>query len=146
MSCSRTQHGGGRSRTPDLSLRSPTLYHWATALPYTMYGGKGGGCGGGEGRVCACWFHSENLVSNIFSYHWHIISQTPPLANQTLKICISGLRWFDSWKTLVSQDMLVTCKSVWFWYEFCLPSEFVFCIISWNGIDFSYPNNCCNYP
>ena len=34
MSCSRTQHGGGRFRTPDLSLRSPTLYHWATALPY----------------------------------------------------------------------------------------------------------------
>ena len=33
MSCSRTQHGGGRSRTPDLSLRSQTLYHWATALP-----------------------------------------------------------------------------------------------------------------
>ena len=33
MSCSRTQHGGGRSRTPDLSLRSPTLYPWATALP-----------------------------------------------------------------------------------------------------------------
>ena len=34
MSCSRTQHGGGRSRTPDLSLRSPTLYHWATVLPF----------------------------------------------------------------------------------------------------------------
>ena len=34
MSCSRTQHGGGRFRTPDLSLRSPTLYHWATALPH----------------------------------------------------------------------------------------------------------------
>ena len=33
MSCSRTQHCGGRFRTPDLSLRSPTLYHWATALP-----------------------------------------------------------------------------------------------------------------
>ena len=33
MSCSRTQHGGGRYRTPDLSLWSPTLYHWATALP-----------------------------------------------------------------------------------------------------------------
>ena len=33
MSCSRTQHGGGRYRTPDLSLRIPTLYHWATALP-----------------------------------------------------------------------------------------------------------------
>ena len=33
VSCSRTHHGGGRSRTPDLSLRSPTLYHWATALP-----------------------------------------------------------------------------------------------------------------
>ena len=27
MSCPRTQHGGGRFRTPDLSLRSPTLYH-----------------------------------------------------------------------------------------------------------------------
>ena len=34
MSCSRTQHGDGRSRTPDLSLRSPTLYHWATARPF----------------------------------------------------------------------------------------------------------------
>ena len=38
MSCSRTQHGGGRSRTPDLSLRSPTLYHWATALPPSTTG------------------------------------------------------------------------------------------------------------
>ena len=38
MSCSRTQHGGGRSRTPDLSLRSPTLYHWATALPRDLVG------------------------------------------------------------------------------------------------------------
>ena len=37
MSCSRTQHGGGRFRTPDLSLRSPTLYHWATALPYMLF-------------------------------------------------------------------------------------------------------------
>ena len=33
VSCSRTQQCGGRSRTPDLSLRNPTLYHWATALP-----------------------------------------------------------------------------------------------------------------
>ena len=49
---------------------------------------------------------------------------------QTRKICISrqsmGLRWFDSWKTLekhfISQDMLVSCKSFWFWYEFCRPS------------------------
>ena len=40
MSCSRTQHGGGRSRTPDLSLRSPTLYHWATALPHVHLGYK----------------------------------------------------------------------------------------------------------
>ena len=37
MSCSRTQHGGGRYRTPDLSLRSPTLYHWATALPWYKF-------------------------------------------------------------------------------------------------------------
>ena len=36
MSCSRTQHGGGRFRTPDLLLRSPTLYHWATALPCSL--------------------------------------------------------------------------------------------------------------
>ena len=34
MSCSRTQHGSGRFWTPDLSLQSPTLYHWATALPW----------------------------------------------------------------------------------------------------------------
>ena len=27
VSCSRTQHGGGRFRTPDLSLQSLTLYH-----------------------------------------------------------------------------------------------------------------------
>ena len=27
VSCSRTQHGGGRFRSPDLSLLSPTLYH-----------------------------------------------------------------------------------------------------------------------
>ena len=40
MSCSRTQHGGGRSRTPDLSLRSPTLYHWATALPIYKKGDR----------------------------------------------------------------------------------------------------------
>ena len=37
VSCSRTQHGGGRFRTPDLSLRSPTLYHWATALPVITF-------------------------------------------------------------------------------------------------------------
>ena len=37
MSCSRTQHGGGRFRTPDLSLRSPPLFHWATALPSWDY-------------------------------------------------------------------------------------------------------------
>ena len=37
MSCSRTQHSGGRFRTPDLSLRSPTLYHWATALPKLLW-------------------------------------------------------------------------------------------------------------
>ena len=35
VSCSRTQHGDlSEDRTPDLSLRSPTLYHWATAPPY----------------------------------------------------------------------------------------------------------------
>ena len=31
MSCSWAQHGGGRSQTPDLSLWSPRLFHYATA-------------------------------------------------------------------------------------------------------------------
>ena len=51
MSCSRTQHGGGRSRTPDLSLRSPTLYHWATALPHTWRK---------LGSLATHWAHSED--------------------------------------------------------------------------------------
>ena len=34
MSCSRTQHGDAcGDRTQDLSIRSPTLYHYAAALP-----------------------------------------------------------------------------------------------------------------
>ena len=34
MSCSRTQHAVAcGDRTQDLSIRSPTLYHYATALP-----------------------------------------------------------------------------------------------------------------
>ena len=34
VSCSRTKHGDlSEDRTPDLSLRSPTLYHYATAPP-----------------------------------------------------------------------------------------------------------------
>ena len=36
VSCSRTQHGSGKFGTPDLSLLSPTLYHWATALPQVL--------------------------------------------------------------------------------------------------------------
>ena len=34
MSCSRTQYGDAcGDRTQDLSIQSPTLYHYATALP-----------------------------------------------------------------------------------------------------------------
>ena len=34
MSCSRTQHGDAcGDQTQDLSIRSPTLYHYANALP-----------------------------------------------------------------------------------------------------------------
>ena len=34
VSCSRTQHGDAcGDRTQDISIRSPTLYHYATALP-----------------------------------------------------------------------------------------------------------------
>ena len=35
VSCSRTQHGDAcGDRTQDLSIRSPTLYHYATTLPF----------------------------------------------------------------------------------------------------------------
>ena len=38
MPCSRTQHGDAcGDRTQDLSIRSPTLYHYATALPMAKY-------------------------------------------------------------------------------------------------------------
>ena len=38
MSCSRTQHGDAcGDGTQDLSIRSPTLYHYATALPQRYY-------------------------------------------------------------------------------------------------------------
>ena len=61
MSCSRTQHGGGRYRTPGLSLRSPTLYHWATAPPKTLI--RLGGCPGWSdsllGAQSFCWFCRE---------------------------------------------------------------------------------------
>ena len=57
MPCSRTQHGDAcGDRTQDLSIRSPTLYHYATALPtkeehYTLLQTKyesSGPCGFGE--------------------------------------------------------------------------------------------------
>ena len=37
VSCSRTQQGGVRFRNPDLSLRSPMLYHCITAHPEIVY-------------------------------------------------------------------------------------------------------------
>ena len=59
VSCSRTQHGGGRYRTPDLSLRSPTLYHWATALP------NGGFL---LPRKPVFWSHLTQNVMQLFPY------------------------------------------------------------------------------
>ena len=55
----------------------------------------------------------------------------------TIKICISrpimGLRWFDPWKILkkhfISQNMLISCKGFWFWYEIGPHWEFLFRII-----------------
>ena len=41
VSCSRTQHGGGRYRTPDLSLRSPTLYPEPPRSPMPYANNKG---------------------------------------------------------------------------------------------------------
>ena len=38
MPCSRTQHGDACGvRTQDLKIRSPTLYHYATALPMNTF-------------------------------------------------------------------------------------------------------------
>ena len=68
MSCSRTQHGGGRSRTPDLSLRSPILYHWATALPWTCMKRQGFNFqmipAGSTECVCVCVVVGDLLVGH----------------------------------------------------------------------------------
>ena len=41
MSCSGTQHGAAcGDRAQDLSIRGPTLYHYATSLPYDLYVNK----------------------------------------------------------------------------------------------------------
>ena len=65
MSCSRTQHGGGRSRTPDLSLRSPTLYHWATALPVSCEQRRfQSDCANAQAYPSLCWAH---IILKFFS-------------------------------------------------------------------------------
>ena len=68
MSCSRTQHGGGRYRTPDLSLRSPTLYHWATALPTE-----------GEVKMYRTNMEIQNLDQNFSLKSWKCRKTSPCL-------------------------------------------------------------------
>ena len=56
MSCSRTQHGGGRSRTPDLSLRSPRVGGGWSGVGWLKCGGVGmwGGVEGRRGVAVKC--------------------------------------------------------------------------------------------
>ena len=80
MSCSRTQHGGGRSRTPDLSLRSPTLYHWATALPY----------------IFICQAPGRYVISNHYLTSWQLTNrpcQNGPYPYPCLSILIRAASW-----------------------------------------------------
>ena len=82
MSCSRTQHGGGRFRTPDLSLRSPTLYHWATALPkfcfvsykyvYAVYSSISTTSTGEKG---AGWLHGQPVLSLIMLMYFIMVAK-----------------------------------------------------------------------
>ena len=81
MSCSRTQHGGGRSRTPDLSLRSPTLYHWATALPFRI-------------MWVGVWYHVKCLGHDTLVRQHYKSEHWAPCRNQTLL-------WYD-WKIVES--------------------------------------------
>ena len=68
MSCSRTQHGGGRSRTPDLSLPSPTLYHWATALPFLS---NGNNKDTGQPHIqVVCWTSLLFCLNSIWAATW----------------------------------------------------------------------------
>ena len=92
MSCSRTQHGDGRSRTPDLSLRSPTLYHWATALPLSMSNDKfshtlminGTTFNSNMGRVKRIWYLSPMRAAKVqASLRICAVSPEPPLLAHT---------------------------------------------------------------
>ena len=71
MSCSRTQHGGGRFRTPDLSLRSRTLYHWATALPeaklWIIFKQNCGSC---KATLLLLWIKFYKKISEILRFYF----------------------------------------------------------------------------
>ena len=60
MSCSRTQHGGGRSRTPDLSLRSPTRGGQGDG-DTGIRGRESGGGGGGKGVINGSVYRIERV-------------------------------------------------------------------------------------
>ena len=78
MSCSRTQHGGGRSRTPDLSLRSPTLYHWATALPNRDKASRL--------SVCLKWIHMEKVKLDRVKRIWYLSHMQAAKVQASLRI------------------------------------------------------------
>ena len=96
MSCSRTQHGGGRSRTPDLSLRSPTLYHWATALPLPCFALKFAPWHF-VAVVCKCF--SDKV--NSFAYRCHDLPER------------TEMDWSRQKRTCESRNWLFIVKESW---------------------------------
>ena len=128
MSCSRTQHGGGRFRTPDLSLRSPTLYHWATALPHQIIWLQ---CFKAFYRIHV---HNNSISTNdsawsSVSVHWTDIknwsrtAQTIEAAvlSHLLKVsylwyCASSLMlspWYGCWSRCIREFLLSIIDSRW---------------------------------
>ena len=113
MSCSRTQHGGGRSRTPDLSLRSPTLYHWATALPSLP----------GQ-RLTSCWHHEITFATvYVTDYDVSFCDGPRMLIRKTAKPCINntwiallihGFVLVKTWRLIACNSFL--CSNL-VWYQ-----------------------------
>ena len=106
LSCSRTQNGGCRYRTPDLSLRSQRLYHSATALPRTA-GKLSFVTDAAPGsilsvRMCQGSDHSSN-VGGLHWYLWipfnsashHALSEFNPLLCSGLFAVFIGLNYHE---------------------------------------------------
>ena len=106
VSCSRTQNGGCRYRTPDLSLRSRRLYHSATALPRRT-GKLSFVTDAAQGSILSVrmWQgsdHSSN-VGGLLRYLWvtfnsashHTLSEFNPLLSSGLFAVFIGLNYHE---------------------------------------------------